>query len=148
MRYQDIYPSDALLRSFDVVRPRAAELLNLEYFEAEPAAMPTAKFDQHHLLLNLQADPHRVENWRDGEHRDFIYRLHEIVLTPAGVESGWRWHERSKVIVITIDPPRLRRFAESELGVILTDRQLRDVPQAQDEELCQGPAHRRGQNIR
>lgn len=137
MRYQDIYPSDALLRSFDVVRPRAAELLNLEYFEAQPARMPTARFDQHHLLLNLRTDPHRVENWRDGEHRDFVYRFHEIVLTPAGIESGWQWHARSKVIVITIDPPRLRRFAESELGVILTDRQLRDVPQALDEELCQ-----------
>lgn len=98
--------------------------------------MPTARFDQHHLLLNLRTDPHRVENWRDGEHRDFIYRFHEIVLTPAGIESGWHWHARSKVIVITIDPPRLRRFAESELGVILTDRQLRDVPQALDEELC------------
>ena len=35
--YQDIYPSPAILRSFDIVRPRAAELLNLEYFEAEPA---------------------------------------------------------------------------------------------------------------
>lgn len=137
IRYQDIYPSDALLRSFDVVRPRAAELLNLEYFEADPAGMPTAVFDQHHLLLNLQSNAHRVENWRAGEHRDFIYQLHEIVLTPAGIESGWRWHSRSRVIVITIDPPRLRRFAESELGVILTDRQLRDVPKASDLELCQ-----------
>ena len=31
MRYQDAYPSDALLRSFDVVRPRAAELLEISY---------------------------------------------------------------------------------------------------------------------
>jgi AraC family transcriptional regulator len=136
VRYQEIYPSDALLRSADLVRPRAAELLQLEYFEAEPAAMPTARFEQHHLLLNLQPEPHRLENWRDGRHRDFTYRLHEIVLTPAGMESGWRWHSTSRVIVITLDPPRLRRFAESELGLILTDRQLRDVPQAPDEELC------------
>jgi AraC family transcriptional regulator len=136
VRYQDIYPSDALLRSVDVVRPRAAELLGLEYFEAEPDAMPTARFEQHHLLLNLQPHPHRLENWRDGQHRDFTYRLHEIVLTPAGMESGWRWHAKSKVIVITIDPPRLRRFAESELGLILSDRQFQDVPQAKDEELC------------
>lgn len=137
MRYQDVYPSDALLRSFDVVRPRAAELLNLEYFEAEPAGMPTAIFDQHHLLLNLQPQAHRVENWRDGTHHDFVFLLHEIVITPAGIESGWRWHSKSQVIVITIDPARLRRFAESELGLILTDRQLRDVPQAPDPELCQ-----------
>jgi AraC family transcriptional regulator len=134
--YQDVYPSEALLRSFDVVRPRAAELLNLEFFEAEPAGMPTAVFDQHHLLLNLREEPHRVENWRDGVHRDFTYRLHEIVLTPAGVRSGWYWHARSKVIVITIDPLRLERFARSELGLILTDRQVKDVPQAVDADLC------------
>lgn len=136
MRYQDIYPSEALLRSFDVVRPRAAELLNLEFFEAEPAGMPTEVFDQHHLLLNFQERDHRVENWRDGVHRDFTYRLHEIVLTPAGIRSGWFWHARSKVIVITIDPVRLERFARSELGLILTDRQVRDVPQAEDVDLC------------
>ncbi len=128
MRYQDIYPSEALLRSFDVVRPRAAELLNLEFFEAEPAVMPTEIFTQHHLLLNLREEPHRVENWRDGLHRDFIYRLDEIVLTPAGIRSGWHWHARSRVIVITIEPDKLDRFARSELGLILADRQLKDVP--------------------
>lgn len=136
MRYQDVYPSDALLRSFDVVRPRAADLLNLEFFEAEPAGMLEAVFDQHHLLLNLQEREHRVENRRDGVLRDFTYRLHEIILTPAGVCSGWYWHARSKVIVITIDPPRLDRFARTELGLILTARQLSDVPQAHDPELC------------
>ena len=137
MRYQDIYPSDALLRSFDVVRPRAAEVLNLEFFEAEPAGMPEAVFDQHHLLLNLQEREHRVENRRDGVLRDFTYRLHEIVLTPAGIRSGWYWHAKSKVIVITIEPAKLERFARSELGLILTDRQLKDVPQQEDVELCQ-----------
>jgi AraC family transcriptional regulator len=137
MRYQDVYPSEALLRSFDVVRPRAAELLNLEFFEAEPAGMPTAIFDQHHLLLNLREEDHRVENWRDETHRDFIYRLNEIVLTPAGIRSGWYWHARSKVIVITIDPAPLERFARAELGIILTDRQVKNVPQAEDADLCQ-----------
>jgi AraC family transcriptional regulator len=136
MRYQDVYPSEALLRSFDLVRPRAAELLNLEFFEAEPAGMPTAVFDQHHLLLNLREEPHRVENWRDGTHRDFTYRVNEIVLTPAGISSGWYWHARSKVIVITIDPAPLERFARSELGIILTDRQVKDVLQAEDADLC------------
>jgi AraC family transcriptional regulator len=125
VRYQDVYPSEALLRSFDLVRPRAAELLNLEFFEAEPAGMPTAVFDQHHLLLNLQEESHRVENWRNGTHRDFTYRVNEIVLTPAGISSGWYWHARSKVIVITIDPAPLERFARSELGIILTERQVK-----------------------
>jgi hypothetical protein len=41
MRYQEVYPSAAILRSFDVVRPRASELLNLEYFEVDPDTMPT-----------------------------------------------------------------------------------------------------------
>lgn len=136
MRYQDVYPSEALLRSFDVVRPRAAELLNLEFFEAEPAGMPAEVFAQHHLLLNLRDTPMRVENWRDSSHRDFVYQPNEIVLTPAGLRSGWYWHERSKVIVVTIEPASLDRFACSELGLLLTPRQLRDVPQASDPDLC------------
>lgn len=135
--YQDVYPSDAILRSFDLVRPRAAELLNLEYFEAEPARMPHEVFDQHHLLLNLRETSMRVENWRDGMHRDFTYLPGEIILTPAGIRSGWHWHDRSKVIVITIMPAMLDRFATSELGLVLCPRQLRDAPQALDADLCQ-----------
>ncbi len=137
LSYQDVYPSEAILRSFDVVRPRAAELLNLEYFEAEPARMPHEIFMQHHLLLNLRETPMRVENWRDATHRDFTYLPGEIVLTPAGIRSGWHWHERSKVIVITIMPAMLDRFATSELGLVLGGRQLRDTPQALDTDLCQ-----------
>lgn len=114
--YQDVYPSAALLRSFDVVRPRAADLLTLEYFEAEPARMPHAVFAQHHLLLNLRDTPMRVENWRDELYRDFTYLPDEIVLTPAGIRSGWHWHERSRVIVITLDPDRLRRFFHLRVG--------------------------------
>lgn len=137
LSYQDVYPSEAVLRSFDVVRPRAAELLNLEYFEAEPARMPHEIFVQHHVLLNLRETPMRVENWRNSTHRDFIYLPGEVVVTPAGVRSGWHWHERSKVIVITIVPAMLDRFATSELGLILGSRQLRDTPQAPDVDLCQ-----------
>jgi AraC family transcriptional regulator len=135
-RYQDVYPSAALVRSFDIVRPRAAELLNLEYFEAEPATMPHQVFDQHHLLLNQRDRPMRVENWRDDTHRDFSYLPNEIVLTPAGIRSGWHWHERSRVIVITLLPAMLDRFAAQELGLILAAGQLRDVPQAADPDLC------------
>jgi AraC family transcriptional regulator len=135
--YQDVYPSEAILRSFDLVRPRAAELLNLEYFEAEPARMPHEIFSQHHLLLNLRSTAMRVENWRDADHRDFTYQPGEIVLTPAGIRSGWHWHARSRVIVITILPAMLDRFATSELGLVLGPRQLRDTPQALDTDLCQ-----------
>ncbi|WP_236823338.1 helix-turn-helix domain-containing protein [Blastomonas sp. RAC04] len=138
--YQDVYPSPAILRSFDIVRPRAAELLNLEYFEAEPARMPHEVFSQHLLLLNLRETPMRVENWRDATHRDFIFLPNEIVLTPAGIRSGWYWHERSKVIVITIMPDVLYCCATSELGLVLGARQLRDTPQAMDADLCQSGA--------
>lgn len=134
-RYQDIYPSSALLRSADYVRPSAADLLTLEYFEAEPASMPTDVYDQHHILLNLRDKPQRLENWRDGEHRDFTYSKFEIIVTPAGVRSGWRWHEKSKVIVITLDPAKFERFAQSELGLLLTARQLKDLPQFRDEDI-------------
>lgn len=134
-RYQDIYPSEPLVRSAELARPQAASMLTLEYFEAEPAAMPYEVFEQHHLLLNLKDEPHRVENWRDGEHRDFIFRKNEAVLTPAGVRSGWRWHAKSRCIIITLDPARLEAFARSELGVELTDRQLASMPQFLDEDI-------------
>ncbi len=136
-RYQDIYPSSPILDSAAMVRPSAADLLTLEYFEAEPGEMPTRTFDQHHVLLNLKEEPHRVENWRDGEHRDFIYRKDEIVVTPAGVRSGWRWHATSKVIVITLEPDKLQRFAQSEVGIVLTGSQLRNLPLFTDPDICQ-----------
>ena len=134
-KYQEVYPSDPELRSADIVRPRAADLLSLEYFEAPPDEMPARAFDEHHILVNLKDEPQRVENWRDGERRDFIYRRNEIVVTPAGVESGWRWHVRSKVIVITIDPDKLEQFTQSELGLLLTKRQLIDLPQFEDADI-------------
>ena len=68
-RYQDIYPSSPLIDSAAIARPSAADLLTLEYFEAEPDAMPTKVFDQHHVLLNLKDEPHRVE--KHSLHRSF-----------------------------------------------------------------------------
>lgn len=118
------------------MRPRAAALLSLEYFEAEPDEMPAEAFDQHHVLINLKSEPHRVENWRGEDHREFTFHENEIVVTPAGLKSGWRWHARSKCIVITLDPVRLERFTQSELGVLLTDRQLRDLPQFEDADIA------------
>ncbi len=94
--------------------------------------MPTAVFDEHHLLLNWQENAHRVENWRDGEYRDFTCEKGGIIVTPAGVESGWRRHAKSKVIVITMDPEEFERFAADEVGVLLTARQLRDLPRFRD----------------
>lgn len=135
-KYQDVYPSSPILDSARDARASAAELLTLEYFEAEPNEMPTRVFDQHHILLNLRDEAHRVENWRDGEHRDFTYRKHEIIVTPAGVESGWRWHASSKVVVITLDPARFERFAQTELGILLADAQLRSLPQFRDPDIC------------
>lgn len=136
-KYQDIYPSSALIRSVDLVRPKAAELLTLEYFEAEPASMPTDRYEQHHIILNLKDEPHRLENWRDGKYRDFIYHKDEIIVTPAGVESGWRWHVKSKCIIITLDPAKFEKFAQTELGILLCDRQLKNLPQFLDKDITQ-----------
>ncbi len=135
-KYQDVYPSSPVLDSARDARASAAELLTLEYFEAEPDTMPIQVFDQHHILLNLKYEPHRVENWRDGEHRDFTFRKHEIIVTPAGVESGWRWHAKSKVVVVTLDPKQFERFAQTEVGVLLADTQLRSMPQFKDPDIC------------
>ncbi len=135
-RYQDVYPTSPLVRSDDVVRPRAADLMSLSYFQAEPDAMPARVFDEHHVLINLKDEPHRVENWRAGEHRDFVFRQNEIVVTPAGVESGWRWHATSECIVVTIDPTKLERFTQNELGILLSQQQLLDLPQFEDADLA------------
>lgn len=136
-KYQDIYPSEPLIQSIDLVRPTAADLLTLEYFEAEPASMPTDRYEQHHIILNLRDDPHRLENWRDGEHRDFIYHKNEIIVTPAGVNSGWRWHAKSKCIIITLNPAKFEKFAQTELGILLSTQQLKDLPQFFDEDITQ-----------
>lgn len=133
--YQEVYPSAPLLRSADAVRPRAAALLSLEYFEADPDEMPAEIYDQHHILINLKDEPQRVENWRGDERRDFTLRKNEIVVTPAGLKSGWRWHVKSKVIVITLAPAKLEAFTQSELGLLLTDQQLRDLPQFEDADI-------------
>ncbi|MBD2842142.1 helix-turn-helix domain-containing protein [Erythrobacter sp. KMU-140] len=134
-RYQDIYPSAPILMSDGSVRPSAAELLSLEYFEAEPASMPHEVFSQHHILINLKAEPHRVENWRGEEHRDFTFRKNEVIVTPSGIKSGWRWHEHSRCIVITLDPAMLEAFTQNELGKVLTHQQLVDTPQFEDADL-------------
>ncbi len=52
-KYQDIYPSEPIVQSTDLVRPMAADLLTLEYFEAEPASMPTDRYEQHHHLSSI-----------------------------------------------------------------------------------------------
>ncbi|MDJ0917865.1 MAG: AraC family transcriptional regulator [Woeseiaceae bacterium] len=135
-RYQDNYPTEPLLDSAAMTRPSAVDLLTLEYFEAEPASMPPQRYAQHHVLLNLKPKPYRSENWRNGEHRDFMLNQHEIIVTPAGMESGWRWHERSQVIVITLEPDRLERFAQTELGILLTGSQLANKPLLLDPDIC------------
>ncbi|MEO1310505.1 MAG: AraC family transcriptional regulator [Pseudomonadota bacterium] len=135
-RYQDVYPEAPLLDSAALARAAAADLLTLEYFEAEPATMPEEIFDQHHVLLNLREEPQDVENVRDGVLHKRLLKQNDIVVTPAGVRSGWRWFVRSKVVIVTLDPAKLARFGERELGLLLTDAQLRDLPQFEDADIC------------
>lgn len=135
-RYADIYPSAPLLNSDVMERPSAAALMSVRYFRAEPGRMPEDIFAEHHVLLNLQGKPHRVQNWRDGKLRDFMFRKDEIVVTPAGIKSGWRWFAPSDVIVVTLDPGMVAHFAQSELGMLLDPQQLSDLPQFTDADLC------------
>ena len=135
-RYKDIFPSRPLLDSTTVLRPSAASLMSLRYFQAAPDRMPDEVFDEHHVLLNLRREPMRVQNRRNGVLRDFTFRQHDIIVTPAGVRSGWRWFETSDVIVITMEPDAVQRFAETELHMLLTDRQLADLPQFSDADIC------------
>lgn len=135
-RYAEIYPSLPLLSSDDMAHVSAAALMSVRYFRAEPDTMPEEVFAEHHVLLNLCETPHRVQNWRAGELRDFIFEKDEIVVTPAGLRSGWRWFGTSDVIVVTLDPKKVERFALHELGLVLTHQQLADLPQFQDADLC------------
>lgn len=134
-RYRDIYPSDPLLDSDGIARASAAALMSVRYFQAQPDRMPEDVFDEHHVLLNLNAVPHRVQNIRNGQMRDFTFLKDEIIVTPAGTRSGWRWFQTSDVIVVTLEPDAVARFAETELGMILTGKQLQDLPQFTDADL-------------
>ena len=88
-RYQDIYPTLPLLSSEDLNHPSAAALMSVRYFRAAPDTMPEGVFSEHHVLLNLCDAPHRVQNTRDGVLRDFTFHKDEIIVTPAGMRSGW-----------------------------------------------------------
>lgn len=136
LKYSDIYPSAPLLSSDEVLRPSAAGLMSVRYFQADPNQMPDEVFQEHHVLLNLNTQAHRVQNWRDGELRDFAFHKDEIIVTPAGMRSGWRWYAKSDVIVITLDPAKVEQFAQTELGMLLDPQQLRDLPQFSDPDLC------------
>lgn len=135
-RYKDVYPSLPLLNSDALEHPSAAALMSVQYFRAEPDVMPQDVFAEHHVLLNLCEEPHRVQNTRDGELRDFTFRKNDIIVTPAGIRSGWRWFATSDVIVVTLDPAKVERFAQSELGMLLDPQQFRDLPQFSDADLC------------
>lgn len=135
-RYAEIYPSLPLLNSDELEHVSAAGLMSLRYFQAAPDTMPEDVFAEHHILLNLQTRPHRVQNTRDGVLHDFVFHKDEIVVTPAGMRSGWRWFETSDVIVVTLDPLKVDRFAQTELSMLLDPQQFQDTPLFKDADLC------------
>lgn len=135
-KYEDIYPSEPLLNSDAPQRASAAALMSVRYFQAAPNRMPEDTFAEHHILLNLQEISHRVKNWRDDELRDFTFSKDEVIVTPAGIRSGWQWYGHSDVIVITLHPDKVKRFAQSELGMLLAPEQFHDLPQFYDPDLC------------
>lgn len=135
-RYEEIYPSLPLLNSDEKEHASAAALMSVRYFQAEPDIMPEEVFSEHHVLLNLQSNPHRVQNRRDGEMRDFTIHKNDIIVTPAGMRSGWRWFAKSDVIIVTLDPAKVAHFAQTELGILLDTQQLKDLPQFSDADLC------------
>lgn len=135
-RYRDIYPSLPLIDSDGIEHVSAARLMSVQYFQAPPDSMPEDVFAEHHLLLNLKETPHRVQNRRNGDMRDFEFCKNDIIFTPAGVRSGWRWYEQSDVIVVTLDPAAVEKFAERELGMLLSDTQFEDLPQFSDADIC------------
>ena len=136
MHYAEVFPTSPILNSEDMTHISAAALMSVRYFQAEPDTMPEEVFSEHHVLLNFNAHPMRVQNKRNGELRDFEVICDDIILTPAGMRSGWRWFGRSDVIVITLDPVRVEKFALTELGILLDRNQLADLPYFSDPDLC------------
>ena len=53
------------------------------------------------------------------------------------MESGWKWHVKTKCIIITLEPAKFERFAQTELGILLSTQQLKDLPQFLDEDITQ-----------
>ncbi|MEM7611831.1 MAG: AraC family transcriptional regulator [Pseudomonadota bacterium] len=135
-RYRDMFPSEPLLRNAHQGRPSAAALMTLNYFRIAPAEMPVETYAEHHVLMNLNETPQRVLNWRDGIEFDYQFKKDDVVLTPAGIKSGWRWFDEAHTIVATLDPEQVKWFAETELSMILSQQQLADNQLRSDPEIC------------
>ncbi len=135
-RYEEIYPSLPLLNSDQREHSSAAALMSVRYFQAAPDRMPEDIFAEHHVVLNLQSKTHRVQNTRDGVLHDYEIEQFDIVVTPAGMRSGWRWFGTSDVIIVTLDPAQVERFAQLELSMLLDPQQFRDTPRFSDPDLC------------
>ncbi|WP_246227761.1 hypothetical protein [Roseobacter ponti] len=135
-RYEDIYPSMPLMDSDAQEHVSAAAPMFVRCFQAPPDEMPEDIFAEHHLLLDLQERAHRVQNRRDGELHDLIFHKDKIVVTPAGMRSGWRRFDTSDVIVVTPDPVKVEKFARSELGILPDPQRFRDFPVFHEPELC------------
>ena len=127
-------PGSAVLDSARIV-PSRLPLLRLEYLEIGPSSIPEDRYAEHHVLLCLSDSPRTLECVRDGERQAFALQRGDVMLTPAGMSTGWRWSEAVSAIVILIEPDDLARFARAEIGLELTDEQLRSVPKFSDPDL-------------
>lgn len=131
----DVCSATPLMSSSIIDRPATEPIMALRYCRADPFLIPETTIGDHHVLLSLDEQPHHVRLVRDGRSRDVCFKRGDVVMTPAGTRAGLRLYDESEVIAITIDPGRVQRFAETELGVILTDRQLQDMPFVSDPEI-------------
>ena len=98
-KYQDAYPEKPILDSIELTSPSALALLTLEYFEAKPGTMENQVYDQHHVVINLKEEPHRVENWR------------KIWVEMARQFKGHHYHSRAKPTG-ALCSASIRRFAQ------------------------------------
>lgn len=134
--YQDTYPEPANVRSVDSVPGDMADLLSLEHFIIEPGSVSRQVYDQHFLKINLSKEPYRVENYCDGVNNDYVISKNDMVLVPAGVETAWTWHATSNSIIFTLNPQKVEKFALDEMGVQLSERQLKGMPLFYDQDIA------------
>ena len=111
-------------------------LISVRCFKSQPGARVQQTPDRHRILLNLQDQPLPVRHWRERGAEEISFAKHEVIISPVGAQSSYGWSCAANIVEITLDPGHLRRFALTELGLLLDPKQLCEKSQVWDRDLC------------
>lgn len=102
-------------------------LLHFEYREDEPGSVPAHVTAYSTLIIPVHDTPVRIIAKRDGHTERFTMQQDDIAVALAGVETSWEWLDATKVILLHVDPQVMRRFALTELKVVVQGGQFDDA---------------------